>query len=104
MQGVRNFAIDGDVTLHAYEWEGAGRPMLLVHGLASNARMWDGVAEELSARGHRVVAVDLRGHGQSTKPSVGYDFTTITDDLLAVVSSMGGEKPVVAGQSRRRRR
>ena len=99
MLSTLHFAIDGDVTLHAYEWEGNGRPMLLVHGLASNARMWDGVAEELSARGHRVVAVDLRGHGQSTKPSVGYDFTTITDDLRAVVESVGGEKPVVAGQS-----
>jgi pimeloyl-ACP methyl ester carboxylesterase len=99
MQSVRDIAIDSDVTLHTYEWDGTGRPMLLVHGLASNARMWDGVAQELSARGHRVVAVDLRGHGQSAKPSNGYDFTTITDDLLAVVSSMGGEKPVVAGQS-----
>jgi pimeloyl-ACP methyl ester carboxylesterase len=103
MRTERHIAVDGGVALHAYEWanecDGTGRPMLLVHGLASNARMWDGVAQELSARGHRVVAVDLRGHGQSTKPDDGFDFTTITDDVHAVIESLGGEKPVVAGQS-----
>jgi pimeloyl-ACP methyl ester carboxylesterase len=45
------------------------------------------------------VAVDLRGHGRSSKPSHGYDFTTVTDDLRAVVESLGDELPVVAGQS-----
>src|SRR5262245_45283564 len=40
-------------------------PVLLVHGLASNARLWDGVGEELSARGYPSVAIDLRGHGRS---------------------------------------
>jgi pimeloyl-ACP methyl ester carboxylesterase len=103
MPRTLQIAISSGITLHAYEWanesEETGRPMLLVHGLASNARLWDGVARELSARGHRVVAVDLRGHGRSTKPSGGYDFATITDDVRAVVDYMGGEKPVVAGQS-----
>ena len=52
------------------------RPFLLVHGLSSNARTWDGVAAELSAAGHPVVAIDQRGHGRSEKPpiSAGYDF------------------------------
>ncbi|HEY5472951.1 MAG TPA: alpha/beta fold hydrolase, partial [Candidatus Limnocylindrales bacterium] len=39
-------------------------PFLLVHGLASNARLWDGVARRLTEAGHRSVAVDLRGHGR----------------------------------------
>ena len=43
-------------------------PFVLVHGLASNARMWDGVACELADRGHLAVTVDLRGHGRSAKP------------------------------------
>lgn len=103
MPRTLHMAIGSGIELHAYEWPNergaAGRPMLLIHGLASNARMWDGVARELSARGHRVVAIDLRGHGRSTKPSNGYDFATITDDVRAVVEHMGGDKPVVAGQS-----
>ncbi len=74
-------------------------PFLLVHGLASNARMWDGVAADLAAHGHEAWAVDLRGHGRSDKPDGGYDFETVTDDLRALVDGLGLERPVVAGQS-----
>ena len=81
-----------------------GRRFLLVHGLASNARMWDGVAAHLVGLGHEVAAVDQRGHGQSAKPDDGYDFTTVTDDLVALIGSLGwtatgDAAPVVAGQS-----
>jgi pimeloyl-ACP methyl ester carboxylesterase len=79
--------------------EGGGVPFLLVHGLASNARMWDGVAEVLAAAGHPVVAVDQRGHGRSSKPDDGYDFGTIVADLVALISTLGWVRPVVVGQS-----
>ena len=81
---------------------GAGRPFLLVHGLASNARVWDGVARRIAAAGHEVVAVDLRGHGRSEAPAGGYDTDTCADDLAAVMQVLGmtGERaPVAAGQS-----
>ena len=56
----------GPVALHArHRPGGAAHPVLLVHGLSSNARLWDGVSEHLAAAGHPVVAVDLRGHGAS---------------------------------------
>lgn len=74
-------------------------PFLLVHGLASNARLWDGTAEALAAAGHTVAAVDLRGHGRSSKPDHGYDFATITADLVALIESLQLHRPVVAGQS-----
>jgi pimeloyl-ACP methyl ester carboxylesterase len=79
-----------------------GVPVLLVHGLASNARLWDGVAERLAAAGHPVAAVDQRGHGQSDKPGYGYDFATLTDDLVAVLVALewqGDRTSWVAGQS-----
>ena len=79
--------------------DGEGVPLLLVHGLASNARMWDGVAEVLAAAGHPVVAVDQRGHGRSSKPDEGYDFHTIVSDLIALIASLGWVRPIVAGQS-----
>lgn len=79
--------------------EGGGRPFLLVHGLASNARMWDGVAEELARHGHPVVAVDQRGHGMSSKPDHGYDFATVVGDLLSVIDALGWFQPVIVGQS-----
>lgn len=81
----------------------AGAPMLVVHGLASNARMWDGVATRLAEMGHPVAALDLRGHGRSDKPERGYDWETLTEDLLAVCGALGWSQdtklPVVAGQS-----
>ena len=45
----------GGVHLHAHRWEGTGRPFVLVHGLASNARLWHGVAARLAEAGHLVV-------------------------------------------------
>ena len=82
--------------------DGPLRPFLLVHGLASNARLWDGVARRLAAAGHAVAAVDLRGHGRSEAPAGGYDTDTCADDLAALADALGftgGRAPVVAGQS-----
>jgi pimeloyl-ACP methyl ester carboxylesterase len=74
-------------------------PFVLVHGLASNARLWDGVADRLAAAGHTVATVDLRGHGRSSKVEGPYDVTTVADDLHALIAALGFERPVVAGQS-----
>lgn len=78
-------------------WQAA--TFLLVHGLASNARLWDGVAAVLAAQGFRSVAIDQRGHGRSDKPDGGYDFDTLTEDLLAVIDGLALERPIVVGQS-----
>lgn len=96
---VRRVEVTSGVTLHVHEWSGSGVPFLLVHGLASNGRLWDGVATDLSGRGHRVVAIDQRGHGRSDKPDGGYDFETVCADLTVLIESMGLDRPVLAGQS-----
>lgn len=78
------------------------RPFLLVHGLASNARLWDGVASALAANGREVLAVDLRGHGLSADLPGGHSAETAATDLAALCGVLGwsGERaPVVAGQS-----
>ena len=81
-------------------WPGGDdAPFVLVHGLASNARLWDGVGDVLAGLGHRVAAVDLRGHGRSDKPDHGYDYPTVCDDVAAVVDALGMDRPVVVGQS-----
>lgn len=74
-------------------------PMLLVHGLSSNAHLWDGVASELSRSGHPVAAVDQRGHGQSDRPDHGYDFATLSEDLVDVIEAHFLRPAVVVGQS-----
>ncbi len=78
----------------------AGPPaFLLVHGLASNARLWDGVAAVLVAAGRAALTVDLRGHGRSSKPDGSYDVSTVADDLAALIAALGLDRPIVAGQS-----
>lgn len=97
---VERVAVTDEVDLHVLRWDGwDGVPFVLVHGLASNARLWDGVAGELASAGHPVLAYDQRGHGRSTKPDDGYDMTTVTDDLRVVVEKSGFEEPVLVGQS-----
>jgi pimeloyl-ACP methyl ester carboxylesterase len=94
----RRVAVRG-LELAIREWPGEQKPFLLVHGLASNARTWDQVAERLAEAGHRVIAVDQRGHGLSDKPDRGYDFESVTADLHALINELGLDQPVVAGQS-----
>ena len=81
---------------------GPRRPFLLVHGLASNARLWDGVGEHLAAAGHATLAVDLRGHGLSPATDDGNDTTTAADDLAALIAAeglTGARAPIAVGQS-----
>ncbi|HEY7127458.1 MAG TPA: alpha/beta hydrolase [Ktedonobacterales bacterium] len=91
--------------LHYREWqraEGAdGRqaPILLIHGLASASRIWDLTAPLLASKGHRVVALDQRGHGESDKPDTGYTFEEIVADDHALAEQLGLEHPVVVGHS-----
>ncbi len=90
----------GGLRLHALRWDGGDRtPVLCVHGLSSNARLWSQVGDHLAAAGHPVVAVDQRGHGRSDKPDHGYDFPTVVADLVAVLDDLGWDRAVVAGQS-----
>jgi pimeloyl-ACP methyl ester carboxylesterase len=83
------------VFLHVRRWPGAKRPFVLVHGLSSNARLWDQTASVLAEAGHPVHAVDLRSHGDSDAPPEGYDTATAADDLAAL--AIPGA--IVAGQS-----
>jgi pimeloyl-ACP methyl ester carboxylesterase len=81
---------------------GSRRPFLLVHGLASNAKLWDGVSLALAEAGREVAAVDLRGHGLSERTQGGYSTESAAADLAALCGVLGwsGERaPVAAGQS-----
>ncbi len=103
--------VDGSLALHLVHWDpvadrtaeasasAPGIPWLMVHGLASNARLWDGVAELLALAGHPVVAVDLRGHGQSSTPAGSFDVASVAEDLSLLLSALGWDQAAVAGQS-----
>src|SRR5579885_10978 len=97
-QPVERFVEANGLRFHLYDWGGAGRPLLLLHGLASNARIWDFVAPLLRAHA-RVVAVDQRGHGLTSAPDSGYGFAETATDAAALIAALGFQRPVVAGHS-----
>lgn len=80
---------------------GDRQPFVLVHGLASNALLWRGVADQLHRRGHAVATVDLRGHGRSERPAHGHTTAQASADLCALLDALSWQesRPVVAGQS-----
>lgn len=81
-----------------------GIPVLLVHGLASNCRLWDGAARHLAELGHDVIALDLRGHGRSDKPDHGYSVPEVARDVVDIIEILSRDnppwrRPLVIGQS-----
>jgi haloacetate dehalogenase len=93
----------GDVTVHA-EIGGAGPPVLLLHGFPQTHVMWHRVAPAL-ARTHTVVAPDLRGYGDSSKPPSGddhaeYSFRAMAADQHALMAELGSDRYAVVGHDR----
>lgn len=76
--------------LTADHWPGSGSPVVLAHGGGQTRHSWGGTAATLAARGHRVVSIDLRGHGDSTWSSGGdYAMADYSADAEAVVDWVG---------------
>lgn len=96
-----SYSLLNDLRVHYLSWEPEdyGQPAILLHGLASNARIWEKIAPHLAARGWRVLAPDLRGHGQTDKPDHGYDFASLTRDLAAAVDGWNAHNPLIVGHS-----
>lgn len=76
----------------------ADPPVVLLHGLFSSGRSWDVFAARLVGEGHRVVIVDLRGHGRSSKAAT-YRFTDFAEDLIAVLDELDLQDVDLVGHS-----
>jgi len=91
-------ASDG-LSLHALEWSSEGVPMLLIHGFGNEAHIWDDFAPRVADH-YRVVALSLRGHGDSDwDPKKRYDYTNHLADLEQVSQRLGIERMVLVGHS-----
>src|SRR5262245_26940065 len=82
-----------------YEDHGAGRPVVLIHGWPSSSRSWEKQTAALVAAGHRVIAYDRRGFGQSSKPWTGYDFDTFAQDLHQLLTKLDLKDVTLVGFS-----
>lgn len=90
---------DAGVRLSVRDWGGDGRPFLLLHGLAGHAGEWDGLARRLRADGHRVLALDQRGHGASERHPADVSRAAYVADVLAVLDHFALAGTVLLGQS-----
>lgn len=87
----------GNLDVH-YKTLGSGPPLVFLHGLASNLKIWD-LMEPLLASTNTVIRLDQRGHGLSSKPLSGYSFRTVTSDLNNFLSALNIHQPILIGHS-----
>lgn len=96
---------DGDLRLHARDYaavgEERGLPVVCLHGLTRNARDFEALAPWIAARGRRVVAMDVRGRGESDRDpqSMNYHPGRYAEDVLAGMESLGFDRAVFVGTS-----
>jgi non-heme chloroperoxidase len=82
-----------------YEDHGNGPAVVLIHGWPLNAASWEKQTRALLAAGHRVVAYDRRGAGDSSKPSFGYDYDTFAADLDVLMRTLDLRDAILIGFS-----
>ncbi len=83
--------------IHVVE-RGQGPPLVLLHGIMLSSALWVHQLRELADH-HRVIAIDLRGHGQSLPGSAGTGIELLASDTATVLRTLGIEHAVVVGHS-----
>jgi pimeloyl-ACP methyl ester carboxylesterase len=86
----------------SYDIYGHGdRPLVLIHGLLMNRRMFDRLAPEMAVRGNRVITLDLLGHGRSDRPAemVHYSMAFFAQQTIALLDHLELDEAVIGGTS-----
>jgi pimeloyl-ACP methyl ester carboxylesterase len=96
MNEVKFLDLHGDRV--AYRDEGSGEVLLLIHGMASSSEAWRELIPRL-AKNYRVVAPDLLGHGQSTKPRGDYSLGAFAVWLRDLLDELGIARATIVGHS-----
>ena len=98
MNSATNYLETGGGAKIYYEDHGEGQPILLVHGWLCSSRFWQKNVPEL-AKEFRVVTVDLRGHGNSSKALTGQTIRQYARDVREVIEHLGLQETVLVGWS-----
>ncbi|MBV8083314.1 MAG: alpha/beta fold hydrolase [Chloroflexi bacterium] len=81
-----------------YERAGAGRPLVLLHGITGNARLWQHQLQDLAA-GYDVVAWDMRGYGSTSDPAGPYTLADVATDLAGLLDHLGFTSATIGGHA-----
>lgn len=87
-----------DLKFSYWEWNRGREPLLLLHGLADCGLVWASLGDYL-ADDYHIVAPDLRGHGDSSKPEEGYRFSDLIGDLEGLMAHLGWSSASVVAHS-----
>lgn len=91
-----------EITLHghrvSYRSAGSGPLLVLLHGIAGSSSTWEEVGGWLE-RGHRVIAPDLLGHGESAKPRGDYSLGSYANLVRDLLGALGDERATLVGHS-----
>jgi non-heme chloroperoxidase len=93
--------VDQDVKLEVVDWGGTGRPLIFLAGLGNDAHVYDQFAPHFTEH-HHVYGITRRGFGASSRPAPdgdNYSADRLGDDVLAVMSALKLDRPVLAGHS-----
>jgi non-heme chloroperoxidase len=82
-----------------YEDHGSGDPVVLLAGWPLDSRSWEPQVHSLLEAGHRVIAYDRRGFGRSSRPTEGYDFDALADDLHQLLTELDLREVTLIGFS-----
>src|SRR6202040_1818856 len=88
----------GDIELY-YEDHGSGKPVVLIHGYPLSGASWEKQLPVLLDAGHRVIAYDRRGFGDSSQPTTGYDYDTFAADLNVLMTELDLRDAILVGFS-----
>ena len=87
-----------DIDLY-YEDHGTGKPVVLIHGWPLSGASWERQLPALLEAGYRVITYDRRGFGNSSKPTSGYDYETLTSDLHQLLTKLDLRDAALVGFS-----
>jgi len=91
------FTQTNGISLHYLDHPGEGPTIICLHGLTANAHFFDGLAA--SSLPNQLLAVDLRGRGQSDKPENGYSMADHAADIVGLLDNLGLDQVILAGHS-----
>ncbi len=95
---IRHTVNISGIELSYWEWNQGQEPLLLLHGLADCGLVWSSLGDSL-AKDYHIIAPDLRGHGDSSKPLEGYKFSDFIGDLEALMQHLGWSSANVLAHS-----
>ena len=99
MEPESKFIEANGLRFHYLDWGNPDAPdLMMTHGVGLCAQIWNHAARDLS-RDYHVMSLDLRGHGDTDKPGVGYTFQQLGEDVALVIQALGLKRPYAVGHS-----